>query len=197
MSAATPLALPAGGRDRGSPGTTLRLAVVVAAAAGAMTVGGLIAAYLGMRATTGTWPPRGVEFDNYTATTLAITMVMSSVTVEWTSYSIRRELRAQALASLGLTLGLGLAYLNGLWYLVDRFNFQPAQHAYATIAYAMGVLSIVNGLVGLGALVLAGFRLVGHQLSAANLDIMRATALYWHFVTLAWIAVYYVLYITK
>jgi cytochrome c oxidase subunit 3 len=197
VSTSAPLALPAAGRDRGSPARTLQLGVLVTAAAGSMGVVGLIAAYLVMRATTGTWPPRGVSFDNYTATMLAITMAMSSVTVEWTAYSIRRNLRAQALASLGLTLGLALAYLNGLWYLVDRFNFQPAQHPYATIAYVMGILSIVNALVGLGALLLTGFRLVGHQLSRANFDIVRATALYWHFVTLAWIAVYYVLYISK
>lgn len=191
------LALPSGEAPAGPRRHPLTLAAVVSAAAGSMLFGGLIAAYLVLRSNTGAWPPRGVRFDNYTAATLAITLFMASVTLEWAAQAIRRDQRGQALAGVGLTLALGLAFLNALWYLISRFNFRVAQHPYGTLAYSMAFLAGLNGLVGFGFVLLTALRLVGHQLTMANYQVMRATALYWHFVTLAWVAVYYTLYVSK
>ena len=41
---------------------------------------------------------------------------MASVTAEWGVYSVRRSLRGQAITGFAMTMGLGLAFLNLLWF---------------------------------------------------------------------------------
>ncbi len=198
--AGSPLALPSGGgtglaaeqRRR-----TLPLAVLVAGAGVVMLMGGLVAAYLALKAATGTWPPRRTEFDNYTASTLAITALMASVTIEWAGYGIRKGFRGQALFGFGLSLGLAVAFLNALAYLINGFSFAGGAHPYGTVVYAMTGTAFVVAAVATFAILLAGLRAVGHQLVMDNYHLMRATALLWHVALVAWIAVYYTVYITK
>ena len=192
------LALPSGeAAPAPPPRQQATVGVLVAVMGGAMLFAGLIAAYLVLKSTTGRWPPQGIRFDNYTAVTLAVTLLMASITVEWAVAAVRNGQRAQALAGLGLTLGLALAFLNAGWFLVSKFNFRPAQHPYATVSYALAVLGVLNGVVGLGFVLLTAMRVVGHQITEANRHLLRATATYWHFVTAAWIAVAYTLYVSK
>jgi cytochrome c oxidase subunit III len=191
------LALPSGEERPGPLRQPVTLAALGASAAGSMLFGGLIAAYLVLRSTIGTWPPEGIVFDNYTAATLVVTLLMASVTVEWGAHALRRDQRGQALAGLGLTLALGLAFLNALWFLIAKFNFEIVDHPYGTVAYSMAFLAGLNGLIGFAFVLLTTLRVVGHQLTMANYQIMRATALYWHFVTVAWTAVAYTLYVSK
>lgn len=198
--AGPPLALPSGGgtglaaeRRR----TTLPLATVVAGAGAVMLVGGLIAAYLALKAATGTWPPEDTEFDNYTASTLTITALMAAVTIEWAGYGIRKGFRGQALFAFAITLVLGVAFLNALAYLINSFDFAGGASPYATVVYAMtGTAFVVVG-VATFAVLLTGLRAVGHQLGRDNYHLMRATALSWHLATVVWLAVYYTVYITK
>lgn len=192
-----PLALPSGAPPPAPPRVTLRAAALVTTVAGAMVFAGLVAAYLAVRASTGAFPPRDVNFDYYTATTLMITLLLSAVTIEWAAYAVRNDMRGQATVGMALTLGLGVAYLNGLTYLIHGLKFGPGAHPYGTLVHAMMLASLVNVLVGLGNLVLTTLRHIGRQVSLENYDILRATAIHWHFVTLAWIAVYYVVYVTK
>lgn len=190
------LALPSGEAPVEAPRNQLSLAALVASAGGAMLFGGLIAAYLVLRSNS-TWPPKGVRYDNYTAATLVVTVILASITIEWAAHAIRHDQRPQALAGLGLTLGLVLAFVNGGWYLVSSFNFKAASSPYATVAHTMAFLAVVNGLIGLVFVVMTTLRAIGHQLTMANYQVMRSTALYWHFVTVASVAVYYTLYVTK
>lgn len=193
----TPLALPSGAPPPAPPRITHRAAALVASVAGAMVFAGFIAAYLAVRAARGDFPPRGLEYDYYTATTLMVTLLLSAVTIEWAAHAVRNELRGQGAAALAITLGLAVAYLNGLSYLIHGLKFRPGDHFYGTLVHAMMVASLVNFFVGFAALVITTLRHIGRQLTLENYDILRATAIYWHFVTLAWIAVYYVVYVTK
>lgn len=193
------LALPSGETSATARGrNALSVAVVGIAAGGAMVVGALVAAYLSLRSSApGDWLAEDITFDNYTATMLLITGAMTVVTIEWAAYALRTDLRGQALAALAITLGLGLAFLNGLWYLVSGFSFEPGSSAYATVAYAMSIVAGLYAALGFGFVLLTTLRAVGHQLTSSNTVLMRATALYWHFVIAAWTAVYYTLYVAK
>lgn len=194
------LALPAAGdtgRDAEERRATLPLAVLVAGAGVFALFGGLIAAYLALKAAPGRWIPEDTSFDNYTATTLTITALMASVTIEWAAYGIRKGFRGQALFGFGLTVGLGAAFLNALYYLVAKFEFGAGDSAYATVLYAMTGLSFVVVTVAVLAVVLTGLRAVGHQLTTDNHHLARSTALLWHVAALGWLAVYYTVYIAK
>ena len=194
------LALPsAGGSGTGASArrNTLPMAVLIGGAGVAMAFAGLIAAYLALRSARGTFPPARTAFDNYTATTLVITAVMASVTIEWAAYGIRKGFRGQALFGFGVTTMLVLAFLNALAYLINGFEFAGGSTPYATIVYALTGLAFLVALIALGGVVLTGLRAVGHQLTTDNFHLIRASALLWHVAALGWLAVYYTIYITK
>lgn len=196
---ATPLALPAGpvdgpARDRNA----LPLAALVGGAGVVLLVGGLVAAYLAMRSTVAVWPPKNVKLDRYMGTTLAITMLMASVMIEWAAYGIRKGFRGQSLFGFGLTVLLGVAYLVGLAYLlISKLGYEAAATPYATVVYAMLGVAFAVGLLAIGAVILAAIRTMGAQIAEGNYDVMRATGYVWHAATITWIAVYYTVYITK
>ena len=198
---ATPmLSLPAAGTT-GTNGegrrNALPLAVLVAGAGVATLIGGLVAAYLALKAAPGDFIPEGTSFDNYTAATLLITALLAMVTVEWGLYGIRKGFRGQALFAFGITTLLGLAFLNALYYLITQLPFEPASSPYAGVVTAMLVVAFGVALIGVIAVVLTWLRAIGHQLTIDNINVGRAGALVWHIAAVAWIAVYYTVYVTK
>lgn len=171
---------------------------VAAAGIGVLAlIGGLVAAYLALKAAPGDFIPKDTSFDNYTASTLTITAVMAMVTVEWAIHGIRKHFRGQALFAYGLTVLLGIAFLNALYYLITQLPFEPGSSPYAGVVTAMLVVAFGVAVLGLLAVVLTWFRAIGHQLTTDNLQVARAGALLWHLAAVAWIAVYYTVYVTK
>ena len=199
MTAPTLALPPAGGTGGGVEARRgiLPLAATLAGAGAIAVIGGLVGAYLSLKAATGTWPPEGTEFDRYTATTLVITVLMAMVTVEWAAYGIRKAFRGQSLFGFAITAGLGIAHLNGLAYLVSRFSFGAGDSPYATVVYALCAVAFLVGFLAVAAVVLTGLRAVGHQLGTDNYALMRATAILWHTAAIVWIVAYYTIYITK
>lgn len=196
----TMLALPSAGTTTGPSATqrakTLPLAAITGVCAGAMLFAGLFAAHLALRSHTAPWPPKGIKFDYYLAATLLMTVALSMVTIEWAGYGIRHGYRGQSLWAFALTIGFGIAYLNGLYYLMAKFALHPGKTAYGTSVTAITATAFAVGLFGLGAVLLAALRASGHQLTMVNYQVMRATAWIWHFaVGAVWTAVFYFVFI--
>jgi cytochrome c oxidase subunit 3 len=196
------LALPSAGGtgpDARLRRATVPLATIVAGVATSLVFAGLIGAYLGLKAASGSaaWPPKGVKFDNYTASILAITAVMGSVTIEWAAYGIRKGFRGQSLFGYGLTVLFGVAFLNALAYLISKLGFAPSATPYATVVHVMAGAAFVVAAMATAGTVLVGLRAVGHQITTDNPEVARSAALLWHLATVCWIAVYYTVYVTK
>jgi heme/copper-type cytochrome/quinol oxidase subunit 3 len=167
------------------------------AAAGTMLFGTLIAAYLHLRVLTGRWPPRGVTIDQYLGNLSVLTMLLAAVTVEWARFSLRRGERQQALAALGVTLAFGLAVLNLLSYAAYRVRFDAATHPYGLVVTAMVMLLGITVAIGVALVTMTLFRIVGRQVSAAEPEQLRATAIFWHFCVAASVAVWYTVVVLK
>jgi heme/copper-type cytochrome/quinol oxidase subunit 3 len=178
---------------------TLPLATIAAGVATFLVFAGLIGAYLGLKAASGSaaWPPKGVKFDNYTATMLAITALMGSVTIEWAAYGIRKRFHGQSLFGYALTVWFGVAFLVALGYLISKLGFAPSATPYATVVHAMAGAAFVVAAVATAGTVLVGLRAVGHQLTTDNQEVARSAAWLWHVATVCWIAVYYTVYVAK
>ncbi len=188
------LALPAAEGERASPPAAAKLlsmGLLLLAGSGAMLFGTLIGVYLHLRRVTDPWPPEGVRIDDYIGNVLVSTMLMSGVTVEWAYHAIRRGERRQAAGALGLTLGLGLAFLNLLSYTAGRATFDAASHPYGLVVAAMTMLLGIAVAVGVSYVTLTLLRVSGGQLSAAEPDQLRATAWYWHFTVAVSVAIWY------
>lgn len=189
-----PLALTTGGVERPRNVMTLGMALIVCS--GTMLFGALIAAYLRLRTAGGEWPPEGVKYDEYLGNLMAITMLLSALTMEWACHAHRRQLRNQATTALGITLGFGLAFLNLLSYTAGQVEFDAASHPYGLVVTALTmVLGIAVG-IGAGLVTLTLFRVSGRQVSV-GMDHLRTTALYWHFTVAVSVAVWYVVVVLK
>lgn len=185
------LALPPAGRQR--PRNLLNLTALLLVTGGTTLFGALIAAYVTLADQAAVWPPRGFHLDNYVGTMLSLTAIMSAITVEWASWSLKREDQAQAVWGLALTLGFGLAFLNLLWYLGRKVGFSPGSAStgpYAVIFFAMIVAAAFVAVLGIVAVLMALLRTLGRQMTGARHEMVRAVAWYWDFVVVAWIAVF-------
>ena len=192
---ASPKALPpAGGM---APRDLLTMGVLLLAASGTMFFGTLIAAYLHLRRVTDPWPPEGANLDLYLGNLLIITMVLSAGTMEWARYALRRDQRRQASAALGITMGLGVAFLNLLAYSAGQAPFDAASHPYGLVVTALVILLGMAVGIGVAFVTLSLLRVGGRQLSAAEPDQLRATACYWHFTVAASVAVWYTVAVLK
>jgi|GEM_PF-5446047 len=186
-AAAAPPMLALNSAERPRPRNLANLGVLVAVASGTMAFGALVAAWVNVSHFTKPWPPKGTVIQNYTGSMLTITMVMASLTAEWSVYAVRRRQSSQARAALAITLALGAAFLNLLWFLGRQVGFGPGRNAFATIFFAMISLSGVAAAAGMVVLAVVLARVVGGQVAGADSEPVRAAAFYWHFVTLTWL----------
>lgn len=189
------LALPAAGGTR--PRGVLIQATVFVVVGGTMLFGALLAAYLHMRRISHPFPAEGTEIDQYWGNIMVTTMLLSAFTVEWGVSALRRGERKQALAGFGLTVALGLCFLNLLSFSSGHVEFDAVSNPYGLVVTAMVMaLGIVAGL-GVGLCALTLFRVAGRQLLEPDAEQPRATAIYWHFVVAASMAVWYTVIVLK
>lgn len=187
----TPLALPPAGRTR--PHNLVNIATLVLVTGGTAFFALLIAAYVGVGHNSSTWPPGGVNIDEYIGNMLALTAIMSAITVEWSAYAIKREDTAQATWGLVLTAGFGAAFLLLLWQLADKVGFGPGDAkmgAFAVLFFALIGAAGALMLFGLFAVLAALARTLGRQMTPVNHEMIRATAWIWDFVVVCWLAVF-------
>lgn len=189
------LALPAGGPPREQH--VLNLGTLLLGGAGAMVFAGIVAAYLQLRGVAAEWPPKDVELDNYIGVTLFLTALLSTVTVEWAPYALKRGNQRQTLWALALSLGLGFAFLNMLWYLATQLGFGVGDHAYGTVVYAAILATGVQVVIGLGYLLVALVRTAGHQVVPGDHQLVRAAGWYWQWVNVCWLVVFMALYVLQ
>jgi len=172
-------------------------ATVFVVVGGTMLFGALLAAYLHMRRISHPFPAEGTEIDQYWGNIMVTTMLLSAFTVEWGVSALRRGERKQALAGFGLTVALGLCFLNLLSFSSGHVEFDAVSNPYGLVVTAMVMaLGIVAGL-GVGLCALTLFRVAGRQLLEPDAEQPRATAIYWHFVVAASMAVWYTVIVLK
>jgi heme/copper-type cytochrome/quinol oxidase subunit 3 len=194
-SASPALALPSAGGEQ--PRNVMPVAVLLGGSGLLMLFGALIAAYVQLRGKITPFLPEDVHLDQYLGNMMAITIVMSAFTAEWGASSVRRGLRRQALAAYGITLALGLAFLNLLSFTAGKAGFTAASSPYATVVAALALLLGLAVGVGIGFVTFTLFRVSGSQVSAAEPDQARATSWYWHFTVIAALAVWYTVVVLK
>jgi heme/copper-type cytochrome/quinol oxidase subunit 3 len=187
---AVPLALASGRSSR--PRNLLNVATLVLVTGGTALFAALIAAYVGLTHYSKV-PPPGVKIDDYVGNMLALTAIMSAITVEWAWYSIKRDDAAQATWGLLLTAGFGSSFILLLWQLGRRAGFGPGTAKvgpFAVVYFAMlGGVGLI-ALFGLVGVLMALARTIGRQFNATNNQMLRATAWIWDFVVVCWIAVF-------
>jgi cytochrome c oxidase subunit III len=176
-----------------------------------MFFAGLFAAYFNARAAAQpNWPPEGLQhvidpfpsapipFLPVIATTV---LVLSSVTMQYALWRIRKGDRTGMNRALALTLIMGIAFLGAqaIDYiaLVDHEGFGINSGIYGTLFFTMTGFHgahVFGGVVGIAVILLRG---LAGQFSARHHIAVEAVSAYWHFVDVVWIFLFLTLYFLK
>ncbi|MDP8904422.1 MAG: cytochrome c oxidase subunit 3 [Chloroflexota bacterium] len=169
-----------------------------------MFFAGLFAAYFNARAAAPAWPPAGLEnvvAPNLLVITATTILVISSFTMQWGVWRIRRGDRAGMNRALIVTLVLGVLFLGmqayDYWELLTHEHFGINSGIYGTLFYTLTGFHgahVFGGVVGIAIILLRG---LAGQFSARHHVAVEAVSAYWHFVDVVWIALFFTLYFLK
>lgn len=126
-----------------------------------------------------------------------VTLSMSVITLMWAVWSLRRDDRPHAYLALGVTLLLGVAFVNSTVYLYQQLNLPLTASATGGLLYIVTGTHLVMVVVGLVFIMVMGFQSLGGQLTGRDAEGMSAAALYWYVTVAVYTAIYYGIYITK
>ena len=191
------LALPAGDApvDMGRPRGVSNLATALFVAGDFMVLVGLVAAYYAIRSQSFVWPPSGASLGTYLPSMIALTMVMTAITMQWAVWGIRRNDQRTCLAALGLTIFFAVAVLNGQWYELAHLKFGIGAHAYGTFVYVLTGFHMLHLVAGIVLLVVILIRTVYGEFDADDHDSLTAVAIFWQFVNVAGLMAFSVLFL--
>jgi cytochrome c oxidase subunit 3 len=126
-----------------------------------------------------------------------VTLLMSAVTVSWAVWALRRDDRPHAYLAVGVTLLLGIAFINATVYLYQSLGLPLTFSGLGGLLYVVTGAHLVMTVVGMVFVAVMGFQSLGGQLTGRDAEGMSAAALYWYVTVAVYAAIYYGIYITK
>lgn len=179
----------------------LLIGAAFGAVASALVILTMLAAYLqirGERLADGvTALPDGVVLPLTPGGMGMTTLAMSAITVAWLVHSLRTGDRIHAYLALGVSVLLGIAFINATVYLYQELGMGFTAGGTAALLYAVTGTHLVMTAVGLLFLAVMGFQALGGQLTGRDAEGMSAAALYWYVTVAVYAAIWYGIYITK
>ncbi len=176
-------------------------------AAGAAAFGGLLGTYLVHRQRVlealqqadkpAQFLPRGVIMPEIPSNMMLIALVFASVMAQWAVWSMRRGERRHTAMAIVLTALFGLGALNLQVAVYRQLDVGLTSSPFATLFYGVTGTFMIALLVGLVFAAVTAFRSLGGRFAATETDGVAAFALYWHFLTVAFVALWFVVYVNK
>lgn len=190
------LALPAAPEP--APRRQVLVATTLACVAGTMLIGGMIAVFALFRqraVDAGERFPGTATIPEVASNVMLLTIVSLLVFAQWAVYSARRRDRLNTGLALALVAVLGVAFINAQAFVYVQMGLPITEGTYAVLFYAITGMVVALAAVGLAFTAVAAFRYLGGR--AGDTEIVSAHALYWYFLTAAFAAVWFVVYVTK
>jgi cytochrome c oxidase subunit 3 len=163
-----------------------------------MFFSGLFATYFTLRAaSTGPWPPEGVDLNAGVAGIFTLVLVASSGTMQLAVRALRGGDRRAFRRWIVLTALLAVVFLANQGREWAGENFSISSHPFGSAFY---IMTGFHGLHVVGG-VLAMFVLLGRSASArfgaSDAPAAEVVAYYWHFVDVVWVALYATLFLLR
>jgi len=173
----------------------------LAGAALVMMLAGMLATYLAVRdaagGTTADWLPKGAVIPDVAANIMLVTVLACSITAQWAVWSIKRSDRAGATLALALTALFGVALINAQAYIWITMELVAADAAFNTLFYAVTGTFVALAVAAIVMAAVTAFRSLAGRYSAKDAEGVAANALAWHMLTVAYAAIWFVVYVTK
>jgi heme/copper-type cytochrome/quinol oxidase subunit 3 len=126
-----------------------------------------------------------------------VTLLMSAVTVSWAVWALRRHDRPHAYLAIGVTILLGIAFVNATVYLYQSLSLPLTASGLGGLLYIVTGSHLVMTVVAMVFVAVMGFQSLGGQLTGRDAEGMSAAALYWYVTVAVYAVIYYGIYITK
>ncbi|UPT67581.1 MAG: cytochrome c oxidase subunit 3 [Sphingobacteriales bacterium JAD_PAG50586_3] len=128
-----------------------------------------------------------------------VLIVLSSVTMFWAQYAVKKDQRQQVVIGLLLTLllGLGFAYnqyvgFQQLYVDGNSFVSKNTASSWMNLLPFMHLLHLGGGLISL---LVVLFKAQKGKYTAQNYLGLRLSAIYWHFLDILWVYLFVFLYL--
>lgn len=147
----------------------------------------------------GTWLPRGVTIPLTQPNMMAMTLVLSLVTVLWAVASMKNDDRANTYIAVAISLLFGLAYIAQTAYLLTLMELPIAGDPTGRAPLIYGVIGAHLAITGaaMGYLAIMGIRSLGGNYSAKDVEGLYGAAMFWFVMVTLYFALWYAIYITK
>jgi cytochrome c oxidase subunit 3 len=170
------------------------------ASMGALTlVGGMLAVFIRLRENARDvdepWVPQGVTIPGVPSNVMLISFFVLVVFAQWAVYAARRRDRAHIGISLGLVGLIAIAIVNAQAYVYNQMALPASDSIYASMFYAITGTMTALVVAGLVFTIVTAFRLLGGRES--DQEIVAAHALYWYVLTVAFSAMWLIVYVSK
>jgi heme/copper-type cytochrome/quinol oxidase subunit 3 len=170
-------------------------------AAAAMLFMGMLAVWVNLRdaagGTTAAWLPKGVSISMMAPNMMLLILIGASVLVQWAVYAMARDDRRNTAVAVSLLVVFGVAVLNAQAYIYQQLKLGIGKNEYSNLFYAVTGTFVAALIAGLVMAVVVVFRSLGGRYGSKRHEGISALALYWHFLTVAFFAVWYVVYVVK
>ena len=204
MSTATARTLPAGPQPANRNSLVMGTAAVCAA--GTMLMFGMLAVWFKFRDASPLrvgrnnkmihdWLPADLKIPEVATNTLAITMAIAAIMGQWAVYSATRKDAQHTTLALFITGLIGVAAINAQVAIYKQMGAVLADGAYQTMFYAITGTMLVLICTGVAFSLVAAFRVLGGRV--ADRAVVTAHAMYWYFLTTAFTALWFVVYVQK
>jgi heme/copper-type cytochrome/quinol oxidase subunit 3 len=165
-----------------------------------MLIGGMLAVWVLQReraldSEAGTWVPDGITIPEVPTNVMLIGLGALVVFAQWAVYASRRGEKAHTALALGLVGLIGVAVINAQIYVYSQIELPIAEGGYPGMFYAVTGTMTALLITGLLFTAIAAFRFLGGR--TTDREIVAAHALYWYVLTVAFAAVWIIVYVTK
>ncbi len=178
----------------------LLVGTALAAAAGFMTIVGLVGVYLSTRsaalAAGGTWLPEGSTIPLTPGNTAFATLLISAVTMWWAVDAVGKNDRPMAYLALGLTIFFGIAVINATSFIYAEANL-PVSTTPGVLIYTVTGAHLAMMVVGLVYATVMIFRTLGGEYHGRDREGLTAAALFWYVTIAAYAVIWLAIYVTK
>lgn len=159
--------------------------------------GALFWTYYYLRHYTPVWPPAGVQIERTLAGVNTAILLLSSVSLWLATRAIKRGNEKGLAAGLGVTAGLGSAFLGITIWEWAHEAFRPWTHAYGSIFFTLTGFHALHVFIGVLLMSSLLVRTLRHRYSAGEYLSVDIGSLYWHFVDFVWLFVFATVFIVK
>jgi heme/copper-type cytochrome/quinol oxidase subunit 3 len=190
-----------------APRRQLFVATALVVSAAAMLIAGMLGMWMRFRAGAPVrtssdgleqikdWLPAAIKIPEVAANTMMATFPFAALMTQWAVYATKRRDGQHRSLALFITFVLGIAIVNAQLAVYAQMGIGVADGEYQSMFYAITGTMLLLVIGGIVFSAVAFFRSIGGRNDDSH--VIAAHALYWYFLTVAFTAVWFFVYVQK